>query len=242
MQESLASQPPPPKCQCDHKCKRKVAQGSPFCAKHSSKKCPVRAPLTGVEPIYNPDFLNTPELRKTHNCYAYAIGHVDKSGQRNRGFAQPGYAAGYPRFGFSSANKTPALEHTCSDIITRVLGDNPSIVGPVKFTDRCPPKTSKIAFVVDPRADFHVYRQDSDGWWSHKPGETPVTDRDAAGNKIWAPHLSSRYYPDSKSPLNYSSFCGYYCVRRDQPPRAVGGKTRRNRRHRSKQYKHTIKQ
>ena len=47
----------------------------------------------------------------------------------------------------------------------------------------------------DRRGDFHWYRldrnpgvmPDPDGFWSHKPGRTHVTDRDSLGQKITDP-------------------------------------------------------
>jgi hypothetical protein len=220
------------RCQCDPTCKHRPKKSKTFCVQHTRKKnrCARKSPLSGYEPHYDPDFFNKPgavNLRESHNCYAYAIGHVDPSAKRDSSFIQPGYAAGYSRFG----NRPPGAssEHTCADIASRLKGDMPSIIGPVSFTDRCPPKTSKIALVVDPSADYHYYRQDSNGWWSHKPGGTPVTNLDAAGARIWDPALAARNYGDKKSPLNYRAMCGYFCVHRDHKPRVSGG-LRRSRR------------
>ena len=39
--------------------------------------------------------------------------------------------------------------------------------------------------------DFHWYRLDNTGFWSHKPGSTPVTDVDGAGNKITDPRQAA---------------------------------------------------
>jgi hypothetical protein len=63
---------------------------------------------------------------------------------------------------------------------------------------------------VDPNEDYHFYRQDSDGYWSHKPGATPVTRVDTTGRPIYDPMLAAR---DNKtSNLNYERFCGYLLV------------------------------
>jgi hypothetical protein len=32
--------------------------------------------------------------------------------------------------------------------------------------------------------NFHMYRQDQGGYWSHKPGERQVTDLDAGARKV----------------------------------------------------------
>ena len=35
--------------------------------------------------------------------------------------------------------------------------------------------------------DCHLYRQDKGGYWSHKPGRTPVKNLDASGKMIKNP-------------------------------------------------------
>jgi hypothetical protein len=92
------------------------------------------------------------------------------------------------------------------------------------------PTHSKIAVVVDEKNDFHYYRQDSNGWWSHKPGAQHVTDKDSYGAKIYNPQLASRCYPkeptenDPKNNgLNYDSFCSFMCIPRDQEIIISGG-------------------
>jgi hypothetical protein len=214
-------------CQCDPNCKR-GATGA-FCPRH--KRCTRKSPLSGWEPEYNPRLFNqrnAKDLRESHNCYAYAVGHIDLSATKNAPFVQPGYAAGYGPF----MNKPPvASRHTCSDIISRFFGDMPEIRRRVTYTDMCPAGTSKVALVVDPSADYHWYRQDSNGWWSHKPGSTNVTNRDAAGSKIWDPALAARDYKT----LDYTAFCGYFCVPRSKEPHVAriprgGSKARTKRR------------
>jgi hypothetical protein len=82
------------------------------------------------------------------------------------------------------------------------------------YKARCPRGTSKIAMVVDPGDDYHFYRQDSDGWWSHKDGANKVKRYDAEGEPIWDPRTAARDYRPRGSFLNYTDFCGYYCVPR----------------------------
>ena len=73
---------------------------------------------------------------------------------------------------------------------------------------------SKIALVVDPGEDYHYYRQDSDGLWSHKDGSNKVKRYDAFRKNIANPKLASRDYRNQGSDLNYEDFCGFYCVPR----------------------------
>jgi hypothetical protein len=58
----------------------------------------------------------------------------------------------------------------------------------------CPDGYHKIHAFVDPGKDFHFYRQDRDGNWSHKRRMGKVTNRDASGNKIADPSKANRNY------------------------------------------------
>ena len=127
----------------------------------------------------------------------------------NVGFHQPGYASGYGHF---------SEKHTkgCIDMVSRLWGDNPDVKAS-RFEDKCPYKTSKIALIVDPKRDYHFLRQDSDGYWSHKPGAMDATDLDASGRPIIRPDRALFQYKSKKDPLIYSKLCGYYCVPRGKP-------------------------
>jgi hypothetical protein len=52
--------------------------------------------------------------------------------------------------------------------------------------------------------DYHWYRQDLNGKWSHKMGGTEATDRDASGNVI--------VDMESADTGLYSIRCGYLCT------------------------------
>jgi hypothetical protein len=82
------------------------------------------------------------------------------------------------------------------------------------YRKRCAKGSSKVALVVDPGDDYHFYRQDSDGWWSHKDGANPVKHVDAEGKRIWDPKTAARDYRPNGSFLNYTDFCGYWCAPR----------------------------
>ena len=219
------------RCQCDPKCKRRPLEGQPFCNVHI-RRCTRVSPLSGSEPNYSPDTYNTDRrIRDTHNCFAYAIGAYDPpnpalcdaSGDCRVKFHQPGNYAGYK--GFSSTKKK-----RCPDIIARVLGDNPAI-RLSRFEEKCPAGMSKIAFAVDPQNDYHVWRQDSNGFWSDKHGAQPVGNTDATGRLQYDPALINRNYKYS-TPLNYTNFCSYMCVPRGGRVHAVrsqGGKRTRRR-------------
>lgn len=211
-------------------------QNSAFCAYHKANGCPRQSPLSGFEPTYEPERWNQlREIRETHNCFAYAMNINDprqisdckQDKDCNVPFHQPGSASGHDGF-------TATRKKTCSEMVARILGDNPGI-RMTNFTDQCPAETSKIAIVVDPKEDYHFFRQDTNGFWSHKPGGTPVTSLDSSKRPIYDPKLANRNYLNDGGHLNYDQFCSYLCVPRTRilHLKVGGGKyklTRRSRR------------
>lgn len=222
-------------CQCSSDCVRPAKVGATFCAYHLTNGCPRRSPLSGSEPNYFPEEYNDDEaVRHSHNCFAYALGVMDKEQIEkcrkvkncNIPFHSPGVQSGYRRIRGRDGK-------TCSDTVARTLADSRGGY-PIDFEGKCRPGFSKIAAVIDPDADFHYYRQDSNGMWSHKPGAMPVINKDSSGRPIYDPKLAGRNYPgdDEKNGLNYTGFCGFYCVPRDGHTKiaSAGGGTRRRQR------------
>jgi hypothetical protein len=208
----------PGRCQCDPSCKKQTFTRSPFCEEHSALPvCPRKSPLSGWEPKYQPELWNQRQNRLTHNCFAYALNIIDprqiieclKTSTCNTSFPQPGLAAGNDNF----KRENPK---TCPEMIGRTLGDNPSI-RPVKFEEKCPPETSKIALIVDEDEDYHYLRQDAGGWWSQKGGAKPITNLDAGGHFIWDPELADNNWTNNSGVLNYNISCGFFCVPRTKP-------------------------
>lgn len=58
--------------------------------------------------------------------------------------------------------------------------------------------------------DYHFYRKDSNGYWSHKRGLNAITNKDASGNKIRNPEKANRKYND----VNYKVFVGTFRIYR----------------------------
>jgi hypothetical protein len=202
------------RCQCMPSCVRPSLPNSPFCAVHQNA-CPRVAPLTGYEPATDADKYNKdPNIRESHNCYAFAFGIYDKDAKAENSFHQPGFFAGAPTF-------RETRKKTCPDILWRLHGDMPSLKMST-FSGRCPAGTSKIALGVDARSDYHFWRQRrGDGYWDHKPGATEVVSVDALGRPIYDPELASRNYNKKGSHLNYNRFCGYMCAPRTKKARAA---------------------
>ena len=95
----------------------------------------------------------------------------------------------------------------------KILKDNPDIVK-TQLTEKCQKNYYKGAMVVDPGSTFHFYRQDKDGTWSHKPGTLRISTKDAEDLPIYTPHTANRDYtkPSDPDAINYTGFCGYYCI------------------------------
>jgi hypothetical protein len=213
-----------PRCQCIATCKLPPLPNSPFCKKHI-RYCPRKAPLSGYEPEFNPSRYNkTRRIKDSHNCFAYALNHMDPPPQKDCNekmcitpFHQPGRTSGYPKWSKVTSKR-------CPDIISRLFADIPDIKLST-FEKKCPKGTSKIALVVDEDEDYHFFRQDSNTKWSHKPGSTNVTDLDGSNRPIYDPALAKR---DNRY-INYDRFCGYLCAPRTKRLKLKRGGKRKTR-------------
>jgi hypothetical protein len=229
---------PKGKCQCEKSCKAPAVEGSAFCKKHMHG-CSRTSPVSGYEHEYNPIAYNGNETIQTnHNCYAYAMGIKEDVAELCKGkgdkcsvrFHQPGYDDYLP---FSKVNTL-----MCPDLYLRIKKDVPGAYK-TTFEQKCRPGTSKIALVIDDKHDYHFYRQDRGGMWSHKPGGSKVTNKDAKGALIYDPAEADRDYSNNnKDGLNYKYFCTYMCVPRGQKGRNTfrmkrGGKRTMKRKRRA---------
>ena len=219
------------RCQCDPRCQREPLEGSPFCQIHA-RQCSRKAPLSGSEPDYNPKKYNKHKgIKESHNCFSYAFDFLKLPKKCTLdscpvGYPQPGRASGYPSWSKIKGKR-------CPDLVSRFMGDVSGII-PSSFEGKCPKGTRKIASVTDEDEDYHFYRQDSNGLWSHKPGATDVSNMDAVKRLIYDPQLASRLYPGSG--LHYDNFCGYSCVPVGKPIRIKRGGQRSKRSTRKKHH------
>lgn len=137
-------------------------------------------------PAYNPGAWNIPSVQPYNNCYNYANNQITNT------FAQPGRAHGA--------------------IYSQLTCGGPGGVQPAAEADGLVPSSNfatpllsgqgwYVALVIWPQEDFHWYRQDSVGCWSHKPGSTEVRNVDNSGNPIIDPQFCDR------GP--YTDFCSY---------------------------------
>ncbi|MCQ2426996.1 MAG: RICIN domain-containing protein [Clostridia bacterium] len=77
------------------------------------------------------------------------------------------------------------------------------IFEPIGRYDECPEGSIKVALVIS-SDDYHWYKQDSDGLWSHKQGQLPVSRYDISGHLIIDPQTAERG--------GYQTFVGYFAL------------------------------
>jgi RHS repeat-associated protein len=141
-------------------------------------------------PIFEPGRWNDGgNMQYGNNCYSYACNKP--SGHAPRYKPQPGGGCGAD----------------CASVIAGAKRDG--AIDPGWF-GTCPSGFHKVHAFVDPGVDYHWYREDSAGDWSHKPGWGDATNVDASGNPISDPCKANRDY--SPSGPNYSQDCGALCV------------------------------
>lgn len=153
---------------------------------------------------YYPDFWNN-NTQSHNNCYNYA------TNKRTNNFAQPGYASG--DLGFQKNT------FTCEAVMNGAIKDR----GLELVTSSYDPDSNYNnnyrtlqALVISPGYDYHWYRRDKDGTWSHKPGQTSATNKDNSGHTIYNPETANRG--------KYGTFCGYF----RSSSSAMGGGARRS--------------
>lgn len=154
-------------------------------------ECSKESPPSTEVPYECPPILFDPKkwndggmIQGCNNCYNYACDI------RTDNFAQPGKGASPPVYPWPCQ---------CSKVKPAAEAD-----GLVPCKEKCPGCSHKVALVMDPGFDFHWYRQDSDGTWSHKPGCSAARNTDESDHPISNPETCDRG--------GYTDFCGYFCV------------------------------
>jgi hypothetical protein len=139
-------------------------------------------------PPYQPGKWNIPTVQPYNNCYNYANDHITNT------FAQPGRAHG-----------KQATQMACGPVETGAIADG---LKPVA-NFHAPLAAGHgwyVALVIWPNVDYHWYRQDNVGCWSHKPGSTAARNWDNANQPISDPKTCNR------GP--YTVFCTYMVTTR----------------------------
>lgn len=142
--------------------------------------------LCRCAPLWEPGWWNDGgQIQWNNNCYNYATDH------RTDTYAQPGLAAG-AMYG----------SLICTEVRAGAAADR--LIPAPQARNRCPREGHLVALVVGPGWDFHWYRKGRNGYWTHKPGGTPATDRDNSGNPIADPRTADRG--------GYTDFCTFMVV------------------------------
>ena len=142
-------------------------------------------------PEYEPDKWNDDNIRPNNNCYSYALDiMMDKDG------LQPGYSQGKRVSRYS--------ENYNSEILELALADGrikrPTLLNKLGFGKKGNYKVYLVfGTYIDHSGhlahDYHWYRQDKKGQWSHKPGYTgKVKNVDASGSIIMNPVKANHHY------------------------------------------------
>ena len=180
---------------------------------------PIRMlPLSGSEITYGvDDWSYFGYLNLYNNCYAYAINNqIDPEAGVFWCSQQPGsyayrYGTGYTE-NFSMTGSAVSLAASNDFYVyNNIHTDTTYSITPLsdKYAT-CPAGSYKVALCIDLYNDYHWYRQDADGLWSHKLADLSVSRTDASGKMIIDPEEANRDYPQNG--VNYSIFYGYYAV------------------------------
>lgn len=151
--------------------------------------------LTGTSlsaPVPNPATADLANWKvRCFNCYNYAT-NIKAQGGANKWFAQPG--------GGVAANVN------CANVVAQATADGlvqvPWAAGMPEPV--CPAGQCLVALAVDPGVDYHWYRKNADGTWSHKPGQTRA--RLLGGSPTNAALRGA-----------YVNFCGFFCYTPNAP-------------------------
>jgi hypothetical protein len=156
-------------------------------------------------PAFNPGPWNDPTAIVLNNCYNYALDRLDNVRR------DPGALSGNTLF-------PPFLSVGC--VVGMMACQDGLLAAPLlpglhfQTPDRWP-----VALVTAqpqpgmPFGDYHWYRRDDTGLWSHKAGfGSEATDLDEDGNPIYEPFTCARG--------EYRYFIGYFVVHRN----AIGRK------------------
>ena len=142
-------------------------------------------------PEYEPDKWNNDKVLCDNNCYSYALDEMMDENGLQPGYSQDKYVSRYS-------------ENYNSEILELVLSDGrikkPTLLNKLGFGKKGYYELYLIfgTYIDDYGRlahDYHWYRQDKGGLWSHKPGYTGKVKRfDASGSIIKNPVKANHHY------------------------------------------------
>ncbi len=164
----------------------------------------VTLPMSGYELDYNP-LLWDDEVEDNNNCYNYALNSQVIPGTNTLWYKQqPGQYSESMTYDYSDYDAMYTAVHNDFVKYNQIFNTN-LIFTPIDKFAKCPEGTYKVALVAcSDDWDYHWYRQDSDGYWSHKPGTDFVRRYDDSYDLIIDP--SNCDWGD------YDTFLGFFAV------------------------------
>lgn len=167
-------------------------------------------PTSGYEKPYNPTQWKGPDncIELMCNCYGYALNNQIHPDYTNNLWYSQQMGTYYSAY-YSHATENDIFSAVSADYNKFRENFNKSgsfTISRIGQYATCPAGTYKVALVKNPNSskEYHWYRQDSTGKWSHKNGSYSVTDRDESDNVILDPWTADRGI--------YTEFLGYYAV------------------------------
>ena len=154
------------------------------------------------KPKFNPDAWNKKNnsIQEFNNCYSYAMGDLKLNQKKKQ---QPGSLC-------KTMGTLKKKNYSCKRIMKRIQCDYPDTILLSNNNELCPCDYYKVGLFLDNKGkkkDYHFYKQNKNGLWSHKPGKTKAINTDADGNLIVNPITANREYKK----YNYDENCGFLC-------------------------------
>ncbi len=180
----------------------------------SKKEITVPSAISQNAPKYQPSLWNNNDYQEYTNCYAYAFNMRENplTGKKfpRRGM-QPGMLSGQydeNNFDYESISGT---DKGNKKLVNKVTADAQAVgLDFLPYSDDLTGGYA-VALAVNPGVDYHWYRENGDGTWSHKPGITEATNREAHNYPIYGDIISNPQ--DAAKKAGYTTFIGYYYIR-----------------------------
>ena len=166
-------------------------------------------PLSGSELEYNPDLWSNSRVMYQTKCYNYAFDLQVMPGTNSLYTMKPGR-------GLDVYSEWLDTELFTIDTVTEAVIQDSKSMGfmfiEIDKETRCNDGTYKVALVVDNGKDYHWYRQNPDGTWSHKFGTGAVNCVDSASHVIYDPEKCFKVYNLNNVVYNYNDGIKFFQV------------------------------
>ncbi len=149
------------------------------------------------------------KAKRTRKKHPHKNNNGNRSNKNNRNKKSKKHKKGdcgvlKPQPGAYSKTIRDRGKYNCKKVTFRMIKDNP-VMKPIAKGASCRVNYYLIAMSCIPDgSDYHFYRQDASGIWSHKNGGNIARNTDESGNLIYDPEKADRG--------RYSVFCGFYTL------------------------------